>query len=456
MVVDPVKMVYQMLHRIAGDKVSVEHIRNPDTALQLLALNDYHLIVIQTHTPIFSGVQLAEEVVKRRPEIPLIIMTIPDTDRDRIIEETIRSGLPKPVVIPDEEEELIRRFNLALRSAYLMKELKEIKTSLKERFNFDQIITRSPLIEEQLERIKRVVRSRVPVLILGESGVGKELVARMIHFTGDRSRKPFVVVNCAAIPENLLESQFFGYEKGAFTGAVSRTTGKLEAASGGTLFLDEIGEMNPYLQAKLLRVLESGEFERVGGTETIKVNVRFITATNRDLEKMMEEGHFRSDLYFRICVYPIRLPPLRVRKEDIPVLIYNFLIASSSRNHIRVWLIEEETMEMLTQYPWPGNVRELENAVERAVLLSDGVSLKVDDFPTQKEWWALQQDRERSSYLLKEDLPSVSIKPLFEVEKEAIVQALKITGGNVPLAALHLGIGKSTLYRKIQEYRIEI
>ncbi|MFN3821542.1 MAG: sigma-54 interaction domain-containing protein, partial [bacterium] len=386
----------------------------------------------------------------------LIIMTIPDADRNRIVEETSKSGLPKPLVIPDEEEELIRRFNLALRSAYILKELKAVKTSLKERFNFDQIITRSPLIEEQLERIKRVVRSRVPVLILGESGVGKELVARMIHFTGDRSRKPFVVVNCAAIPESLLESQFFGYEKGAFTGAVSRTAGKLEAASGGTLFLDEIGEMNPYIQAKLLRVLEYGEFERVGGTETIKVDVRFITATNRDLEKMMEEGHFRSDLYFRICVYPIRLPPLRARKEDIPLLVYNFLLASSARNRIRVWLIDDEAMEMLTRYPWPGNVRELENAVERAVLLSDGVVLTVDNFPTQKEWWLLQQDTEKSPSQLGEDNFSGGIKPLFEVEKEAIVQALKITGGNVPLAALHLGIGKSTLYRKIQEYQIEI
>lgn len=474
-VVDPVKAIYLHLQRSGEGKIELEHVRSPDTALHLLAIGKYHLIVIQTHTPIFSGIQLASEVVKRRPEIPQIILTTPDANIAEEEKELAKAGLPSPIVVPDGMEELERRFLLALESAYWMKRVVEVKQNIKARFNFDRIITHSSIMEEVLARVARAVRSRVPILILGESGAGKELIARMIHQTGDRARKPFVIVNCAAIPEGLLESQFFGYEKGAFTGATSRTIGKIEAADGGTLFLDEIGEMSPYLQAKLLRVLEYGEFERVGGTETIKADVRIITATNRDLEKMTEEGKFRSDLYYRICVYPITLPPLRSRREDIPLLVHHFLLNASARNNRRVWLIEKDCLHLLSEYPWPGNIRELENAVERAVLLSDGVVLRREDFPTQMEWWLTHKElathKERRVAVeasgeegaghpteVEHTLPEGvnEIKPLAEIEKEMITRALLATNGNISLAAHYLGIGRSTLYRKIQEYEIDV
>jgi transcriptional regulator with GAF, ATPase, and Fis domain len=278
----------------------------------------------------------------------------------------------------------------------------------------------------------------------------------MVHQTAARANKPFVTINCAAVPEGLLESQFFGHEKGAFTGAVSRATGKFEQAHNGMLFLDEIGEMSPMLQAKLLRVIEYGEFERVGGEETIHVDVRLITATNRDLDQRVAEGNFRADLFYRINVFPIHLPPLRERYDDILLLTYHFLKQAVERNRRQVNVISDEATLLLQKYPWHGNVRELENSVERAVLLSDGIHLQPKDFPQQLEWLQTQEGKVAATTTPTVRIPiSEGIRPLGEVEREAIIDALELTAWNIARAARELGISRNTLYRKIEEHGLE-
>jgi len=460
MVIDPGKRVPALVEKALSGQAVIEKVATADTALQILALQPFDLIVLQLKLPLFSGLEFAEKLKKIKPELPLIGVAPHSAAGDG--EELQRLGYPPAVVYPDGEEELARRCIEALDYAACLRQINRAKADLKKVFGFDQIISLSPAILKMLDRLKRIVTSRAPVLAVGESGTGKELVARMVHQTGDRAKKPFITVNCAAVPEGLLESQFFGHEKGAFTGAVVRSPGRFELAHTGTLFLDEIGELSPALQAKLLRVLEYGEFERVGGSETLKVDVRLITATNRNLEQMVAAGSFRADLFYRINVFPIELPPLCNRGDDVPLLAYHFLRIASLRNNRQVNAISPDAIDLLERYPWPGNIRELENAIERALLLSDGVRLNAEDFPTQCDWdeavneEAKRDDEQIDAERSEGEREDEDIRPLAEVEREAVQRAIEITGGNVALAARKLGIARGTLYKKIEEYRITL
>jgi len=459
LVVDSGKKLAATLERTLGESVIIQRAATADTALQTVAIQPFDLMVLQLRLPLFSGLELASKIKRVRPELALVGV-IPASAREDG-EQLFKFGYPPPLVYPENEEELLKRCKETLSGERWQRIGRTVREDLKKKYGYDQILSVAPEMLAVHDRLKRVVSSRVPVLVTGESGTGKELVARMVHQTGERSKRPFITVNCAAVPEGLLESQFFGHEKGAFTGAIGRTPGKFELAHTGTLFLDEVGELSPALQAKLLRVLEYGEFERVGGIETLKVDVRLITATNRSLEEMVAAGTFRADLYYRINVFPIQLPPLRNRGEDITLLAYYFLAGASIRNNRQVKIIDEDALELLFHYTWPGNIRELENAIERALLLSDGVRLKVEDFPAQADWDARQALKEE----LEEELPPSTshfesayneIRPLADLEREAVRQAVEITGGNVALAARKLGIARGTLYKKMEEHGVKL
>ncbi len=452
LVIDPSPQLTGKLTRELGDPVRIDRAATADTALQMLGLNKFDLMVLQLKLPLFSGLELARRVKKLQPDLAVLPIAQPKMGGEA--DEIYRLGYPPPVIYPDEEAELMDRCREYIQAAEWHRRINRLKHDLKRNYGFDEILSVTPEIQSVHERLMRVVESRVPVLITGESGTGKELVARMIHRTGERSRRPFITVNCAAVPEGLLESQFFGHEKGAFTGAESQTPGKFELADNGTLFLDEIGEMSPALQSKFLRVLEHGEFERVGGIKTMHVDVRMITATNRNLEEMVEEGTFRADLLYRINVFPIHLPSLRERDQDVTLLAYHFLKLADHRNNRQVHYITPEALELLNSYPWPGNIRELENGIERALLLSDGVRLKPDDFPQQIESRNRQSRQTARAPQAADEDGRRQVRSLKEIEREAIQNALEVNSGNIALSARQLGISRNTLYRKIKELEL--
>ena len=334
---------------------------------------------------------------------------------------------------------------IKLYQQFLKEKLKKEKLALelRERYSLPQVVSVSDRMQEVIKTCIKVANSKATVLLRGESGTGKELVARGIHYESSRAKEPFVALNCAALPENLLEAELFGYEKGAFTGATRSKPGKFELAHKGTLFLDEIGDISPSIQAKLLRFLQESSFERLGGTKTIKVDVRIIAATNRDLESMIKTGAFREDLYWRLNVVPIFLPPLRERREDIPVLIDYFLDKYNKEYNKKVSL-SPDALNFFIRYSWPGNVRELENTIERLVLLSDGDTITTDDLPLYlKSELKLDDTREKS--LLKE---------IEEIEKARIIEALRINNYNQTKAAKALGITKRQIGYKIKKYGI--
>ncbi len=342
---------------------------------------------------------------------------------------------------------------IAIKNAQLFSEVVELKNRLqaenvylqeeiKLEHNFDEIISTSKPFKKVLRNVERVAVTDATVLILGETGTGKELIARALHTISPRRERPLVKVNCAALPANLIESELFGHEKGAFTGALSRKQGRFELANGGTIFLDEIGELPLDLQAKLLRVLQEGEFERVGGTQTLKVNVRVIAATNRDLEHAVQSGEFRNDLFYRMNVFPIRLPPLRERREDIPLLINHFVKKYGAKMGKKISQVSQQVMQTLQGYHFPGNVRELENIIERAIILAKGKTLQVD---------------ESLELLKKPSSPALSVATLEDVERNHIISVLQETKWRIEGpkgAALRLGINPNTLRSRMQKLGI--
>ncbi|MCS6873160.1 MAG: sigma 54-interacting transcriptional regulator [Pyrinomonadaceae bacterium] len=348
-------------------------------------------------------------------------------------------------------EAIADQIGTALERDRLTAEVMRLKSELHEK-HLSQIIGRSPAIRNAIELALSVATTKTTVLIQGESGTGKELLADLIHYNSGREDKPYIKINCGAIPETLIESELFGHEKGAFTDAKLRRKGKFEEANGGTLFLDEIAELPLSSQVKLLRVLQDGEFTRIGGNEVIKTDVRVIAATNVELEKAVEEGRFRRDLFYRLSVFPIKLPPLRERREDIHLLVLHFLDKYKQKTGRFVAGISKEALQALTNYDWPGNVRELENAIERAVIIASGREIKLQDLPESIKQKAPQIqvfDYEKDLTSLKIHFPS----PLAEIEKIAIEKALEYTGGDKSRASKLLKIGRKTLYRKLKQYR---
>jgi DNA-binding NtrC family response regulator len=412
-----------------------------EEALEVLEHSAIDIVLTDLKLPQSNGVELLKRVHDLHPEVAVVVLTQYGTIESAV--EVTRMGAVDYVTKPFRIEELRSRLERVARGVELQQENRLLREQLRTRPGFGGIIGVSMKMQRVYKVIEKVSQHEYPVLVLGESGTGKELVARSIHFSGPRRDRPFAPVDCSALVPTLIESELFGYVKGAFTGAMQAKQGLLEAAQGGTLFLDEIGDMPVDLQAKLLRALQEREVKPVGSTERRRINVRIIAATNRDLETAIRAGTFRQDLYFRLNVVQIKLPPLRDRKSDIPILVTAFL-EKFSDPQAPVRTISEDAMRRLIAYDWPGNVRELENAIERAVALGSGPILHVGDLPSNLQYPTTERAPDKDEIL-----------PLEELERRAILRTLRETGGDKLSAARMLGIGKTTLYRKLKQYNLE-
>jgi len=409
-------------------------------AVQLVRERFYDLILLDLKMKHVGGIDALKEIKEISPSIPVILITAYASVKTAV--EGMKLGLCDYLMKPVDIHELMSVIRKIL---YLEEERPETIPDLDQRnFDFSGIVGRDGKLKETLEIIKLVAPSDATVLILGESGTGKELIARAIYRNSLRSQSPFVALNCAALPENLLESELFGYEKGAFTGADGRKHGRFDQADGGTLFLDEIGDMSPVTQAKVLRVLQEGVFERLGGNRTIRTDVRLIAATNKDLAREVENGSFRSDLYFRLSVVPIHVPPLRERRADIPLLVEHFLRKYVEKNNRLIRGFTSEAIDLFCRYTWPGNVRELENMVERAVLLSRSTVIHTDVFPAPFRELAEGEP-------VPEETELMPVRPIREVERELIIRTLEHTGHNITHAAKLLGITRRGLQYKLKD-----
>jgi two-component system response regulator HydG len=412
-----------------------------EEALEFLEHSSVDILVTDLKLPRTGGMELLKLVHDLHPQVATVVLTQYGSI-DSAVGAT-RMGAVDYVTKPFHIEELRSRLERVAHDVELQQENRLLREQLQTRPGFGRFIGVSQKMQSVYRMIEKVSQHEYPVLILGESGTGKELVARSIHFLGPRKDRPFAPVDCSALVSTLIESELFGYVKGAFTGAMQSKQGLLEAAQGGTLFLDEIGDMPPDLQAKLLRALQEREIKPVGSTERRHINVRIIAATNRDLESAIRAGTFRQDLYFRLNVVQVKLPPLRDRKSDIPLLVTAFLEKFSDPSG-PVRTISEDAMRRLIAYDWPGNVRELENAIERAVALGSGPIVHVGDLPSNLQYPTTERAPEKDEIL-----------PLEELERRAILRTLRETGGDKLSAARMLGIGKTTLYRKLKQYHME-
>ncbi len=420
----------------------VETANSGEACLKMLREVSPDLILLDIQMPGIDGIETLKQIRDEESRVPVIMMSAHGT-----IEKAVKSmklGAYDFITKPFAGDRLLITVRNALTTSSLKQEIDTLRSELKDRFQFKNIIGQSGVMQEVFRSLEKVVNSNVTVLIQGESGTGKELIARAIHYHNtQRCNKPFVAVNCSALPESLLESELFGHEKGAFTGAVGKRIGKFEVAAGGSIFLDEIGLMTPATQAKMLRILQEREFERVGGNEMVKVDVRVVSATNKDLEEAVRNGEFREDLFYRISVFPIKLPPLRDRREDIPLLAAHFVNKYAQSERKEVDGISPDALELLMAYNWPGNVRELENAIERAVVLASGVEINARDLPNTVraigEKKIYESDNTLSSWIEK-------------LEEEALRKALLENGGNISQTAKKLGIGRATIYRKAKKY----
>ncbi len=403
------------------------------------------VVVLDINLPIKNGVTVLEESRKLYPNLPVIIVS--GQGKVTTALDVMKLGaydyLPKPIDL--ERLELLLRN--AAKQSELWAQIEALRSSSYE-FPYNEIIAKSEEMRKVFRMISKIHDTDNAVLLYGETGVGKELLARAIHFYGKRKNGPFVVVNCAAIPRELLESEFFGHEKGAFTGAYQRKIGKFEQAHHGTIFLDEVGEMDLSLQAKLLRLLQTKTFERIGGNDTITVDTRIVSATNKNLQDEIKNKLFREDLYFRLSSFPIIIPPLRERKTDILLLADEFLHRFTTRYEKKINSFSKKALAALLKYSFPGNVRELENLVEHAVIMCDTLMIELDDLPD-----TLRANAETSS--MTNALDNETVLPLDFVKKQAITHALNITGGNLVETAQRLHIGRSTLYRLLEKYEIK-
>jgi two-component system NtrC family response regulator len=425
---------------------SVDAVANGREALQKLEGNFFDIALIDYKMPELDGLQTLREIRRLYPDLPVVMMTAYGTVETAVasMKEGALDYLTKPVDL----EELLLILQKVMERSSLIRENKELRARLQERYMFNNIVYGSPKMEEVMGLVARVAPSQATVLIRGESGTGKELIANAIHYTSPRSKKPLVKVSCSAIPETLLESELFGHEKGAFTGATQRRIGRFEEAESGTIFLDEIGDLSPSIQVKLLRILQEKEFQRLGSNLTLKTDVRVITATHRNLEEAVKNGYFREDLYYRLNVISIHLPPLRERKEDIPLLIDYFLKKYSKENQKSLSDISKEARAMILRYSYPGNVRELENLIERAVVLCRGEVITTQDLP-----FHLQEGKSEGLREFPKKEKSLP-ESLEEIEKDLIIKALHQHQGVQTKAAESLGISERVLRYKMKKYRI--
>ncbi len=433
-----------------------------EEALQVLQDFPAEIVVTDLKMPGMSGDQLLNELRARHPETPVILMTAHATVKSAV--ESMRNGAFDYIMKPFENEELRLTIGRAAEYGRLKQDNAFMRRELGLRYHVDNIIGESEAVANVLRMIERVAPTRATVLITGESGTGKELVAKAIHFRSTRATGPYIRVNCAALAETLLESELFGHERGAFTGAHRTHRGKFEEADGGTIFLDEIGETSNNFQTKLLRVLQEGVISRVGSNDNIKVDVRVLAATNRNLQERVKEGHFREDLFFRLNVVPVHLPPLRERQADIPLLATHFVKSAAEENGVPMKELSPGAMEALCSYPWPGNVRELENMIERAVILAPESVITPEDLwlPTDGRRLAPAEPSPAARATAVTDLhipPDLLGKPLArfldEMAKVRVIHALDQTGWRKQEAAEILGVDRATLYRQMKKFNIQ-
>jgi len=449
LVVDDDPGARQSLEVILEDDYRVLCVGNGPEALKILQEETVDLILLDVNMPDMDGLEVLRKIKEQDEELDVIMVSALDLARKAV--DAIRLGAYDYITKPYEPEDILSSVHRVLSKQKLHKELDFLRREIEAARGFDQIISQNKKMLEIFDLIKKVAHTSTHILITGESGTGKELVARSIHNQGNRKAGPFVAINCAAIPPELMESEMFGHERGAFTGAHTRTIGKFEHANGGTLFLDEISALRPDLQAKLLRVLQEKEIERIGSNRTIKVDIRVISATNRNLEEDVAQGRFRQDLYFRLNVVPISIPPLRERKEDIPLLARHFLNKFITAFNKKISGFSEKTLDALCRYHWPGNIRELENLIERIVVLSKGNDLiELEDIPLE-----ILTSSDRSA---KDDkLSKVGlIKMREEFEKRLILNVLESTRWNRTEAAKILKISRNYLIRKARQFGIKM
>ena len=422
-------------------------------ALAVLEHSDVDLVLTDMKMPKMDGIELLQRIKTIDAELPVIMMTAYGTVEKAV--EAMQKGAYSYILKPFDNEQLILYVNKAIAMYRVVKENRQLRSAVENRYSFGNLIGKSKAMQDIFETIRKVAPATATVLIEGPSGTGKELVAKSIHFNSPRRNQPFVAVNCSALAESLLESELFGHEKGAFTGAVSMKKGRFELADQGTLFLDEIGELSSSLQVKLLRVLQEKVFERVGGIRPISVNIRLIAATNKSLRDEIAKGRFREDLFYRLNVVHIVLPPLRDRLEDIRPLTAHFIAkyAEERPDEKPVTRLEKEAERLFYEYGWPGNVRELENVIERAMVMCAGDTITVDDLPLDFKNNVTQNDKLNLEGLS----PKATLyETLAHVEKQMILQALQQAGYVQAHAASLLGIGKSGLNQKLKKYGIDV
>jgi DNA-binding NtrC family response regulator len=438
---DETVMCGSMAAWLREDGYTVDTAESGAAALELARAHTYAMCFVDLKMPGgMDGIETMMEIRRLQPETAVIIITAYATVDTAIT--ALKEGALEYIVKPCNPEEISLLVERTIKVKNLQLENEILRKKLTKKYQFHDIITKNARMQDILTLTREIASLRSTVLIHGASGTGKELVARAIHYSGDRARQPFITLGCAALAETLLESELFGYEKGAFTGAGARTKGKFEMAASGTLFLDEIGDISPKLQADLLRVLQERRFYRVGGGEEVRVDARIIAATNKDLPAAVREGRFRNDLYYRLNVIEISIPPLCDRREDIPLLAAHFVERLSHELGRNVEGVTEGGLRTLLDYDWPGNVRELENAMERAIVTARAAMLSEEDFAF------LRSAREPAPWVVP---PNISLQDL---ERQAIAATLERTVGNIKEAAAVLGIDRSTLYEKIKRYGI--
>lgn len=418
-------------------------------ALRFLERSQFDIMLTDLRMPDIDGLSLYEKSIQYNQAMKTIVMTAYSSVKEAV--EAMKKGVYEYLTKPLNLDELFLTIRKAVQEKQILEENILLRDQIKRSYRFENIIGNSKAIRDIYRIISKVAQTQSTVLIRGESGVGKELVARAIHYNSPRANKALVEISCASLPETLLESELFGYEKGAFTGAVAQKKGRLELADEGTIFLDEIGDITESVQTKLLRVLQEKELTHLGGTKSIKVNVRVIAATNRNLEKGLQEGKFREDLYYRLNVIPVFIPPLRERKEDIPLLIEHFVKKFCQENNKPLMKFSEKALELCMGYDWPGNVRELENAVENAIVLGEGNIILPDFLPLNI--YSLQNRSLAKEFL--DNLKGESYRKKVEfAERLVIREAIEKAGGNKSTAAKNLKISLRTMRYKIKKYNL--
>jgi DNA-binding NtrC family response regulator len=438
LIVDDEEIVRESLAAwLEKDGYTVATAEDGETAIDRIRKERWSILLVDLKMPGIDGMQVLDNVRKAQPEAAAVIMTAYATVYTAVA--AMKLGAHDYIVKPFDPEELSLMVQKIVAQQALVRENVLLRKVLKRDYHFRDLISKSPGMQTVFDLARAAARSNSTILILGESGTGKELLARAIYAESPRRQGPFVAMSCAALTETLLESELFGHEKGAFTGAAMRRKGTFETADGGTLFLDEIGDISPKLQLDLLRVLESRQFTRVGGSEPVRVDVRIIAATNRDLPKAVAEGHFREDLFYRLNVIPIHLPPLRARLEDVPLLVEHFLEELGAEMNKQVDDISAGAMGLLMAHTWPGNVRELRNALERAMVVAAGRVIEASDLGLR-----------HAPYV---EGPA-SLASLEDVERHHIGRVLHETYGNISHAARTLGIDRATLYNKLRKYQL--